>query len=587
MPANVTPRRQSSQYNCVTTSLLMALESLGIPAAECQIDKVNAVLGAMPLRGASWEAAAGAASHYGCRANLVIPSTLTQVRSWTDEGCPVIIAYNLGNEWSHASLVFNVDDNWVYVADPNIPDPQKLTKKMTHDEFYAVWWEKSATGYKIRRPAMKIEREITPDGRQVIASAKTAVLTDLRPSIYKRHNSETYDYSYIKYDPMTGRGIDLTGTGFKTEKLALADFQKKLAEYYRTHPVTAKEMIQEVKGIFKNSDFGMDDEGHDFVQFATRENGSMGEDAPWDDPDEDDDDYDSADHGGYGAHYGEADMQAAVHFKKLLSDKFGPAVKITIDTTDEWVSIRVQVFPNLMNKSATMSQETIAAQEILAIRINDRDKKIRINPDDVNKRNETHRDSLINPATGAQRSWGSGKHQNRDYDVAKGNRRRPKHQGQDREASDTHEASGRVLTALWGMPDMRSWFETDSDEAERIYANEIKLTQNFLDTMSQLPRTSHAVQNLIDLHVQTEDTGMEQPVLRRSLVMSVLQDVQKLANSYLSKFNPEARGNRHAPQGIQHMLESVGKIAPACATGRIGIPMFLKMLGINQSVFGV
>lgn len=169
--ANVTPRRQPSQYSCVTTSLAMAMQALGLPAEEVRTDRVNDVLGAMPLHGASWEQAAGAASHFGCRTTLVIPSTLRQVRAWTDVGIPVLIGWNTGNEWSHASLVVDVDDTHVHVADPNLPNPDTLMWVGTHDEFYARWWEKSAQGYKIRRPAMAVEREITPEGKQVMASS--------------------------------------------------------------------------------------------------------------------------------------------------------------------------------------------------------------------------------------------------------------------------------------------------------------------------------------------------------------------------------------------------------------------------------
>jgi hypothetical protein len=185
--AAVRPRRQRNQYNCTTTSLCMALEALGIPPEECSIEQVNRVLGAAPLRGASWEQVAGAASHYGCRATLVVPSTLRQVRAWTDAGVPVLIGWNTGNEWSHASLIFHVDDTHVHIADPNIPNPDQTVRVLTHDDFYEKWWEKSGEGYKVRRPAMAIEREITPDGRQIMARAKKASLHQA----VARHHLET------------------------------------------------------------------------------------------------------------------------------------------------------------------------------------------------------------------------------------------------------------------------------------------------------------------------------------------------------------------------------------------------------------
>ncbi|MFA6235582.1 MAG: hypothetical protein WC824_15545, partial [Bacteroidota bacterium] len=89
--AAVKPRRQPNQYSCCTTSLAMALGALGFSEEECKIERVNDVLGAMPLHGASWDQVAGAASHFGCRAVLVVPCMLEQVREWTDAGIPVLI----------------------------------------------------------------------------------------------------------------------------------------------------------------------------------------------------------------------------------------------------------------------------------------------------------------------------------------------------------------------------------------------------------------------------------------------------------------------------------------------------------------
>ncbi len=179
--ADVIPVRQPNQYACVTTSLCMALRALGVPEDECSPARVNKVVGAMPLQGAAWEPMLAAANHYGMRATLTLPSTVRQLKSWTDAGKPVVIAWNPeGREWSHASLVFDVDDDLnVYVADPNIPDPDETVRVVPKGEFYSKWYEKAPQGFLIRRPACVIEREITPDGRQVMASRrKTASRMD-------------------------------------------------------------------------------------------------------------------------------------------------------------------------------------------------------------------------------------------------------------------------------------------------------------------------------------------------------------------------------------------------------------------------
>jgi hypothetical protein len=155
----------------MATSMAMALQALG--QTHCDEDTVNKVMGAQPMKGASWENALACAQHFGMRATLTSPCTVKQLKAWTDAGTPVLIAWNPeGREWSHASLVFDVDDEGnVWVADPNIPDPDETVRMVSKAEFYSKWSEKWPN-YLVRRPAMAIEREITVDGRQVQAGKK-------------------------------------------------------------------------------------------------------------------------------------------------------------------------------------------------------------------------------------------------------------------------------------------------------------------------------------------------------------------------------------------------------------------------------
>lgn len=168
--ADVNPVRQRTQFSCMATSMMMCLQALG---HKCDEDEVNFVMGATPTKGAAWEQALATAQHYGCRATLTVPSTVKQLKQWTDAGIPVMIAWNPeGREWSHASVVFEVDDDFnVHVADPNIPDPDETVRIVPKAEFYQKWYEKWPK-YLVRRPAMAVEREITSEGRQVMASSK-------------------------------------------------------------------------------------------------------------------------------------------------------------------------------------------------------------------------------------------------------------------------------------------------------------------------------------------------------------------------------------------------------------------------------
>lgn len=148
-------------------SLSMCLGAQGMKTTE---DVVNKVMGCKPMQGASWEQALAAAQHFGMRATLVTPCSMTQLREWTDRGVAVMIAWNPeGRDWSHASVVFDVTDDAVHIADPNIPDPEQTVRVISRTEFLGKWGEKWPD-YIVRRPALAIEREITEDGRQVQAS---------------------------------------------------------------------------------------------------------------------------------------------------------------------------------------------------------------------------------------------------------------------------------------------------------------------------------------------------------------------------------------------------------------------------------
>jgi hypothetical protein len=171
----------------MSTSLMMCLQANGIA---CDEDEVNKVMGARPRKGASWESALAAAQHYGMRATLTTPATVKQLKAWTDQKIPVMIAWNPeGREWSHASVVYHVAEGpietldetqtifgegpglYVWVADPNMPNPDKTTRIVHEDEFYGKWYEKWPD-YLVRRPACAIAREITPRGKQVMAAKK-------------------------------------------------------------------------------------------------------------------------------------------------------------------------------------------------------------------------------------------------------------------------------------------------------------------------------------------------------------------------------------------------------------------------------
>ena len=179
--ADVTPKRQRSQFTCMASSMSMALGALGIEADE---DAVNRVMDCRPLQGASWEDAMACAQYYGVRATLVTPCTIGAVKKWTDAGSPVLIGWNPeGRQWSHASLIFDVTENEVHIADPNIPDPDETVRVIPFDEFYKKWFE-SRGDFLVRRTAMALEREVTVEGKPTMGKTARMARKAIWPSMF-------------------------------------------------------------------------------------------------------------------------------------------------------------------------------------------------------------------------------------------------------------------------------------------------------------------------------------------------------------------------------------------------------------------
>ena len=172
--ADVAQLRQTTQFTCCATSITSALHALGKKYTE---DDVNKVLGASPMAGATWEAMLATVQYFGCRGTLVVPSTPRMLKEWTDQGIPVVIAWNPeGRPWSHASTVFDVTEGpdgklMIHVMDSNIPNPDETTRVLDADTFCQKWGEKVSDTLIVRRPAMAVTLEVSPAGRQMVASS--------------------------------------------------------------------------------------------------------------------------------------------------------------------------------------------------------------------------------------------------------------------------------------------------------------------------------------------------------------------------------------------------------------------------------
>jgi hypothetical protein len=271
--------RQETQFTCVAASIASALKAHGKDQTEADVNKV---LGALPMRGASWEETLATIQYFGLRSSLVVPATIHMLRRWTEEGNPVLISWNPeGRPWSHMSVVFKVDaeDN-VYVMDSNIPDPDETVRVVPKGEFYKRWSEAYGDSLIIRRPACVVTREITTEGRQVMASsiAKAPWVRGRNTSwhvgepgvIVMNISSELIEHSekapipswkeYTKdeelnsldwdqiqqlereYDEVLARGYLLIRTSVPGFELSVVDMKRK--SYYQNSYLTEREALQ-------------------------------------------------------------------------------------------------------------------------------------------------------------------------------------------------------------------------------------------------------------------------------------------------------------------------------------------------------
>lgn len=169
--SNVAQIRQETQFTCCAASIASALKAHGKDFSEADVNKV---LGASPMHGATWESMLCTVQYFGLRGSLVAPATPRMLKDWTDQGLPILIGWNPeGRPWSHASVVFHVSEEpdglYVHVMDPNIPNPSQTTRVLHEDDFCQKWYEKMSESLILRRPALVISREVSTDGRQMIA----------------------------------------------------------------------------------------------------------------------------------------------------------------------------------------------------------------------------------------------------------------------------------------------------------------------------------------------------------------------------------------------------------------------------------
>lgn len=156
--------RQRTQYTCMAASLTMCLDTFGVKTDE---DEVAGLMGVSSRTGGTWESVFAVAQHFGIKSALLVPSSIESIKKATDSGLPVMITWNPENRnWSHASVVYDVRGNSVFISDPNIPNPNKVVREVNIDDFYSMWYEKWPD-FLVRRVAMIFSREVSKKGAYI------------------------------------------------------------------------------------------------------------------------------------------------------------------------------------------------------------------------------------------------------------------------------------------------------------------------------------------------------------------------------------------------------------------------------------
>jgi hypothetical protein len=438
----------------------MALNALGIETDE---DTVNKVMGALPMKGAAWENALACSQHFGCRATLTTPSTIKQVKGWTDAGIPVMIAWNPeGREWSHASLVYDVTNGtgevppeatlegegagfYVWVADPNIPHPDKTTRIVHEDLFYKRWYEKWPQ-YLVRRPACAIDREITPEGRQVMATSKALA------------GVTTFDWRSFAQDLASTLRSQVRMPLHKIEGKEYPTIIRIYTSWGWDYFEDRRWDDKELSNVIKKKKHGLTGLGH---EFKTPDGKELVVDI--------------------GAH-----TNAGRGLDRFAADQH-------VDTA---------INREVDSKGRQRVASTSKTQENLMSKESDKDAKSKVGP---SKGEAPKQRNVVVQQLIERGGAGAGKHLNRDYDVQKGKSRKPKHRNRDIEGSISRIASRfeaahaktieEYATALYGgkpvpLQTIKS-FEEVVFRYLRESLNEVQLRQDIPASLQQQSRAKH------------------------------------------------------------------------------------------------
>lgn len=146
----------------------------------------------------------------------------------------------------------------------------------------------------------------------------------------------------------------------------------------------------------------------------------------------------------------------------------------------------------------------------------------------------------------------------------------------------------RTRLSTIGWMDM---FRTDDQIAEDRYGPELQITEEFFRSLAK-ELQSPEVKVLFQIVRQAEDTGSTRADAPE-LVETIMTRIESNAKAHLRRFRPEVlrevqrtRYLEHgSPSAIVDFVNDLRKRADGVRSGRMGIPMFLRPLGVSMSAF--
>lgn len=150
---------------CGPASLKMVLDYYGIKKTE---DELAPLMGWDRDLGVSDQGIKKAAESFGFKVEIKNESNFEEIEKWLDKKVPVIVDWftrgrddypsEIASADGHYSVVSGIDDNYIYLQDPEIGHERKIEK----DDFMLVWFD--FTGETIKPDELII--------RQIIAIYK-------------------------------------------------------------------------------------------------------------------------------------------------------------------------------------------------------------------------------------------------------------------------------------------------------------------------------------------------------------------------------------------------------------------------------